>query len=128
MGPQSETVQTRDNRLQEEKAVPTMDQIKSSEQTAVLDLYPSWDVDSSKLTVSQAATKFAAVYLVGFTRSLFICCRDVGRINHDAIDAFFPQTIVDPETRIAGLINGMIDCAGKISIQITGQNRWIGWL
>jgi hypothetical protein len=35
---------------------------------------------------------------------------------------------MNPETRVACLIDGVIGCTGKIALQVIDQHMWIRWL
>lgn len=106
-----------------------LDHVSSGpEQTAIFDFYSRGNIDSFEFSVSEAAGKFAAIYLTGFACPLLVCCRYVSRIYHDAVDAFFTQLVMDPESGIAGFINSVIGCTREVPLQVVAKDHRIRWL
>jgi hypothetical protein len=56
------------------------------EQTAIFDVWPRGNIDSLEFSVPEAAGKFAAIHLIGFSCPFFVLRWDIGRIHDYAFD------------------------------------------
>ena len=86
-----------------------------SYETAVFYFCPEGDVNSFEIAISEAAGEFTAIYRVRLARSFFVFGRDIGGIDDDTVYALFPKAVMCPESRKAGLIDGMTGCAREIA-------------
>ena len=91
------------------------------DQSAIFQFRSARDIDALDLPIAKTPGQFAAIDRIPFGPSLFILRRDIRRVNHETLDPFLPQLVMDPEAAIARFINRIIQSARKIMAQVMDQ-------
>jgi hypothetical protein len=88
------------------------------DQAAIFQLRSGRNIDGFNLPAAESSGKFTAVNRVPFASPFFVLGRDIGRIDHRAVDSFLLELVVDPETAITRLIDRMIGSSRKVASQV----------
>jgi hypothetical protein len=91
------------------------------DQGAIFQLRSTRHIDAFDLPIAKTPGQFAAIDWIPFGPSLFILRRDIRRVNHETLDPFLPQLIVDPEAAIPRFISRIIQSAREIMAQVMDQ-------
>jgi len=98
------------------------------DQAAVLQFRSRRDIDSFKFPAAEASGEFPAINPIPFLGSFFALGRNIGRIDHHAVNSLLLELVMDPETTVTRLIHRMIGSSRKVASQVIGKLVHLGRL
>jgi len=71
--------------------------------------------------MAKTPRKLTTIHPIPFAPALFVLGRDIRRVDHETVDPFLDQLVVDPITTIPRFINRIIHAPGKVMSKIVDQ-------
>jgi hypothetical protein len=98
------------------------------DQAPIFQLRPRRNIDSFKFPTAETSGEFPAVHRVPFLGSFFVFSRNIGWIDHHAVDSLLLELVMNPETTVTSLISRMIGSSWKVAFQVIGKLLHFGRL